>query len=82
MANAIIAERAPDGQEGGIYGISASLNAAGRALGPMLGIIVVTSWSVSGVFPVTGVLLGLMVLLVAVRTRGVDAIEPSAPARG
>jgi DHA1 family multidrug resistance protein-like MFS transporter len=69
IANAVIAEWAPEGRHGGIYGISASLNAAGRAIGPMLGTIVVTSWSVGSVFPVTGALLGLVTIMTAVRTR-------------
>jgi DHA1 family multidrug resistance protein-like MFS transporter len=58
LANAIIAEHAPEGYQGGIYGISTSLNALGGALGPMLGTLVVTGWSIGGVFPVTGSLLG------------------------
>lgn len=69
--NAAIAEAAPNGREGGIYGISASLNAAGRAIGPMLGTIVVTNWGISGVFPVTGALLFGVAGFVTARTRPV-----------
>lgn len=69
VANAIIAERAPDGQKGAIYGISASLNAAGRALGPILGAVVVMQFGVAGVFPVTGTLLCLLAALAALKTR-------------
>lgn len=68
--NAVIAEAAPEGGQGGIYGISASLNAMGRAIGPVLGTLVVTGWSVAGVFPVTGFLLLGSALLVATRARG------------
>ena len=69
IANALIAERTPRDRQGGVYGISASLNSLGRALGPMLGTVVVTHWWVGGVFPVTGILLGLGALMVALATR-------------
>ncbi len=69
IGNAVIAECAPEGRQGGIYGVSASLNAAGRALGPMLGTLVVTNLAISAVFPVTGALLGLGMVIVALATR-------------
>lgn len=78
IANAVIAERAPRGQQGGVYGISTSLNSLGNALGPALGTLVVTGWSLSGVFPVTGVLLALVAAGLALSTRGLDA--PQRPA--
>jgi DHA1 family multidrug resistance protein-like MFS transporter len=67
--NAAIAEAAPEGRQGGVYGMSASLNALGRAMGPVLGTIVVTNWSVAGVFPVTGFLLLAAAVFAALRTR-------------
>ncbi len=72
IANAVIAERAPEGRQGGIYGISTSLNALGSALGPMLGTFIVTGWSIGGVFPATGTLLGLVVLMVALTGPALD----------
>ena len=72
VTNAIIAEAAPEGSQGGIYGISASLNAMGRAIGPVIGAIVVTSWSVAGVFPVTGCLLLTVAALVTIRMRAIE----------
>ncbi len=44
VANAILARNAPESEQGTIYGISNSFNAAGRALGPMLGATVAASW--------------------------------------
>ncbi|MDI7277962.1 MAG: MFS transporter [Anaerolineae bacterium] len=82
VANAIIAERAPEGRQGGTYGISTSLNACGGALGPMLGTLVVTTWSVGGVFVVTGSLLAIVVLFVAVMTQAPAKRQPVALAPG
>jgi len=72
VTNAVIAEASPEGSQGGVYGISASLNAIGRAIGPAIGTIVVTGAGVPGVFPVTGVLLLMVAVLVTVRTRTMD----------
>jgi DHA1 family multidrug resistance protein-like MFS transporter len=69
VTNAIIAESAPEGTQGGIYGVSASLNAAARSIGPAIGTVVVTASGVAGVFPVTGALLLFVASLTAVRTR-------------
>jgi len=80
IANAVIAERAPQGQQGGVYGISTSLNSLGNALGPALGTFVVTGWSLSGVFPVTGMLLVLVTAALALTTRGLDAPRGAAAA--
>lgn len=71
-ANAVIAERAPEGHQGSIYGISASLNALGRALGPALGTVLVTNLGLASVFPATGALLGLVAATVAASTRSLD----------
>ncbi len=73
IANAVIAENSPEGHQGGIYGMSTSLNALGTAVGPMLGTLIVTQWSIGGVFPVTGILLAMVIVVVAVMSRGMDA---------
>ncbi len=77
VANAIIAEHATGGRQGAIFGLSASLNAFGRALGPMLGTVVATSWSLGGVFAVTGIMLGLVAILVTSTSRVLN--QPVAP---
>ena len=66
IANAGIAEHCPEGHQGGVYGISTSLNAFGGAVGPLLGTFVVTNWALAGVFPATSVCLAIMVLMVLV----------------
>jgi DHA1 family multidrug resistance protein-like MFS transporter len=68
VTNAIIAEATPEGKHGGVYGVSASLQSAGRALGPIIGTVVVTTWSVAATFPVTGVLLLAAAILLTLRT--------------
>ena len=78
VANSALAERGPEGCQGGIYGISTSLNALGTALGPLLGTLIVTHWGLRGVFPVTGALLGLVVLMVAATTHALDVVEAPA----
>lgn len=72
LANSFIAERAPEGRQGGIYGMSTSLNAAGNAIGPMLGSLIVTQWSIGGVFIATGLLLAAIVPLVAIMSRSLE----------
>lgn len=72
VANAIIAEQAPQGQQGAIFGLSASLNAFGRALGPMLGTVIATGWSLGGVFIATGAMLGAVAVFVIITTRRVE----------
>ena len=72
VSNAVIAESAPEGGQGSIYGISASLTAVGRAMGPVLGAMIVTSWSLAAVFPVTGIMLLMVAAVVAQRTRSLE----------
>jgi DHA1 family multidrug resistance protein-like MFS transporter len=72
VTNAVIAEATPEGRHGGVYGVSTSLNAMGRAVGPVIGTIVVTTWSVAAVFPVTGVLLLVVAALATQRTAGTN----------
>jgi DHA1 family multidrug resistance protein-like MFS transporter len=69
VGNAIIAESVPDARKGSVFGVSSSLNSFGRALGPMLGTLVVTTWSVAGVFPVTGAMLALNAITVTFTSR-------------
>jgi len=73
VANAIIADQAPEGQQGAIFGLSASLNAFGRALGPMLGTVIATGWSLGGVFVATGAMLGVVAIMVILTTRRLQA---------
>jgi len=49
-ANAVLARFAPREQQGAIYGISNSVNAVGRSLGPMLGALLATAWGLRAAF--------------------------------
>lgn len=59
-ANAILARDAPREQQGAIYGMSNSANAAGRAIGPMLGAAVATSWGLRAPFWTGAAVFGLV----------------------
>lgn len=72
VSSAILAERAPEGRHGAIYGLSSSLTSAGRAVGPVIGTVAVTQWGLGSVFPITGVMLALVTAYVAMATRGMD----------
>ena len=68
-ANAILATDSPQEQRGAIYGISQSVNAAGRAIGPMLGAAVATSWGLHAPFFVAAIVFGLVAVWVAAMVR-------------
>lgn len=78
VANAVIAQATPGGRQGSIYGVSASLNALGRSLGPVLGTFVVSLWSIGGVFPTAATLLGLLTIAVSLTTRSLREPVPAA----
>jgi len=59
-ANAALARDAPREQQGAIYGVSNSANAAGRAIGPMLGASVATSWGLRSPFVAAAAVFGLV----------------------
>ena len=59
-ANAALARDAPKEQQGAIYGVSNSANAAGRAIGPMLGASVATSWGLRSPFVAAAAVFGLV----------------------
>ena len=72
-ANALLAQSADRSRRGLLFGLSTSIQAGGRALGPALGAGVANLWGMSSVFLVTGGIFGVMALLVAgiVRTPSV-----------
>jgi DHA1 family multidrug resistance protein-like MFS transporter len=84
IANAGIARGCPEGRQGGIYGISTSLNSLGGAVGPLIGTYIVATWGLPAVFPATGFLLGLMALavgfVVPLPGRGAVMARPKQPA--
>jgi DHA1 family multidrug resistance protein-like MFS transporter len=68
-ANAILARIAPTEQRGAIYGISNSVNAAGRALGPLIGAAFVSIWGLRSAFVSSAVIFLLVTcwVLLAIR---------------
>jgi DHA1 family multidrug resistance protein-like MFS transporter len=69
LSNATIAERAPAGRQGTIYGMTSSIRQLGQGLGPIVGTAIVTGLGLNRVFPATGVLLGVGAVLVYASTR-------------
>ena len=69
-ANAILARLAPRDEQGAIYGISNSVNSGGRAVGPMIGAVLLTISGMRAVF------VGAAVLFVLVLVWTVAVIAP------
>ncbi|MBC7258313.1 MAG: MFS transporter [Chloroflexi bacterium] len=83
VANAILAGTVPREQQGAVYGLSTSVNAAGRALGPMIGAAVATSLGLRASFATTGGLLALVaVWVIAASTKGQNSAAPSGKTEG
>ena len=83
LSNATIAERAPAGRQGTIYGMTSSIRQLGQGLGPIVGTAIVTGPGLSSVFPATGVILGVGAVLAyasARATRGRRMAEKGIPA--
>ena len=68
-ANAILARLSPKGQQGAIYGVSNSVNAGGRAVGPLLGAAVASLWGLRASFVAAALLLVLVIVWVALALR-------------
>lgn len=68
-ANAILAHTAPRESQGAIYGISNSVNAGGRALGPLLGATFATFWGLRAAFWTAAVLFIFVLAWVALVIR-------------
>jgi DHA1 family multidrug resistance protein-like MFS transporter len=75
-ANAILASTVPREQQGAVYGLSNSVNAAGRAIGPMIGAAVATGIGLRASFVTTAGLLGIVAVWVAA------AVRPRQPSAG
>jgi len=73
-SNAILARAVPEGQQGAIYGISNSVGAAGRAVGPLLAAWLTTIFGLRAAFAMTAILFGIVVGWVALVMR-----QPIAP---
>lgn len=69
-ANALIADRAEEGRQGAIYGLSSSVSSMGNALGPAFGALLASGLGYPFVFFATAALLGVLGMGVG-RTVGV-----------
>jgi len=65
ITNAILAHTSPKEQLGTVYGLSNSINSGGKALGPMLGATIATTWGMRSTFVSAGVLLALVTAWIA-----------------
>jgi MFS transporter, DHA1 family, multidrug resistance protein len=86
-ANAILARLVPRHRQGTVYGLSNSLNAGGRALGPLLGVAVSTAWGQRAAFVAAASLLAILtvwVLAVVRQPAPADSVDapPSASTSG
>ena len=57
MISALLAKYTDPGEEGFVYGIDTSINAAGRAVAPMIGGLIITISNINSIFTVIGILL-------------------------
>ena len=64
MISALLASHVGKGSEGAVYGLDNSINAAGRAVAPLLGGILVTWVGVPFTFTATGVIFIFMVMII------------------
>ena len=63
IISALLANYIKAGGEGSVYGLDNSINAAGRAVAPLLGAAIATGWNYSMVFVTTGLVFLLSTLL-------------------
>lgn len=76
LANAVIAETAPQHIQAATYGVAASLNSVGHSLGPPLGSAVVAGLGLAMIFPATGLLL---LVAAGLTIAGMRLVKQAAP---
>ena len=80
-ATALLARSTPSSKRGTVFGISNSVQAAGRAVGPMVGAAVANSWGLASTFLVTSGAYALTSAVVALFVKSQPAQRPpDAPA--
>ena len=65
ITNAILAHTAPKEQLSTAYGVSSSINSGGKAVGPILGATIATTWGMRSTFASAAVLLALITVWIA-----------------
>lgn len=77
-ANALMARNVDPARRGTMFGVSSSVQAGGRALGPIVGAAVANAWGTASVFYVTGAFFGVIALMLGALVKPTHADEPSA----
>jgi MFS transporter, DHA1 family, multidrug resistance protein len=75
-ANALLARLTPSSRRGSVFGLASSLQAGGRAIGPMVGAAAASAWTMGSSFVVAGAVflaIGLGVLLFVHPPNGQEA---------
>jgi DHA1 family multidrug resistance protein-like MFS transporter len=67
IVSALLANYVKIGGEGAAFGLDNSINAAGRAVAPLLGAAIATGWGYTAVFLATGLVYLAAMLIAAVR---------------
>lgn len=75
--SALMANLSPEGHEGAVYGVDASLVAGANALGPMLGASVAAGMGLRWPFLASAIVFGLAVILAWVLVPTLNSKEPS-----
>jgi DHA1 family multidrug resistance protein-like MFS transporter len=81
-STALLAKSTPSAKRGVIFGISNSIRAGGRAVGPLLGAAVAGAWGMPSVFLVTAGIYLLIAAAVAVLVKPRPVAEAGVPAPG
>ncbi|MBN1399453.1 MAG: MFS transporter [Anaerolineae bacterium] len=74
-STALLAKSTPSAKRGVIFGISNSVRAGGRAIGPLMGAAVASAWGMPSVFLVTAATYLVIVLAVAILVRSRPTAE-------
>lgn len=69
-ANALLAVSTPHDNRGIVFGLTASAQSGGNALGPLVGAAVADAWGIASGFFMTAAIFGLLALLLQVLIRG------------
>jgi DHA1 family multidrug resistance protein-like MFS transporter len=78
-STALLAKSTPSAKRGVIFGISNSVRAGGRAIGPLLGAAVASAWGMPSVFLMTAGIYLLIAVAVAILVKSRASVEDASP---